>query len=230
MKKFVIVVCAIALSVVTASAQFTTSGGAKKSYSSSPDSKFGTFSVSYNPVTFKLTSGNSSTSRDMNGISLLWTDAYSVVPNVPVYFEYGVGAQWTFLNEKEEDENASINFLSLKVPVSLMYKFDVPQTEISLVPYAGLNLTGHILGQQKYQWDNGDSKESQTRSFFSKDDMGEDGTYNRFVVGWHIGAKVFIKKFLVGVAYEGPVTNLYKYDDDMKYNTSQVNISVGINF
>ena len=65
-------------------------------------------------------------------------------------------------------------------------------------------------------------------SFFDKDDM-DDETFNRFVVGWQIGAKLAFNDFVLGIGYEGPVSNLYK-EDDFKINYSLINISIGVKF
>lgn len=238
MKKMIFMVAAFILMGATASAQFTTSGGGRRSVStsSSVESKFGTFSVSYNPVKFKATEDDDTSTRDFHGISATWTDAYSVVPNVPVYFEWGIGAQWSFKNDSDSEGSGdykveykeSTNFVSIKLPVSLMYKFDVPQTNFSVLPYAGLNLSGYVLGKEKYTAKMKETSESEDFSYFDKEDMGDE-QYNRFVVGWHIGARLFINNLLIGIAYEGPVSNLYK-EDDFKINTNQINISLGIKF
>ena len=103
MKKIIFMVAAFILMGATASAQFTTSGGGRGSMStsSSVESKFGTFSVSYNPVKFNSIYDDETETLDAHGISAAWTDAYSVVPNVPVYFEWGIGAQWSFKNDSD---------------------------------------------------------------------------------------------------------------------------------
>ena len=73
--------------------------------------------------------------------------------------------------------------------------------------------------------------ESESFSYFSKDDMEDiyGKAFNRILLGWQIGAKVAYDKYFFGIAYEGPVTNLYK-NGDAKINFNYVNISLGIRF
>ncbi len=172
-------------------------------------------------------------STDMDAVSLNWAQARAILPSLPVYLQYGVGLQYAWDSDTEKEDGYSykstMTFLTAKVPVNVMYYFNVPTTEIALVPYAGINLQGHIIGQQKSTVKYDGDSQSSSSSFFSKEDM-EDEAFNRFVVGWQIGAKVAYKKYYVGIAYEGPVTNLYKYEDIIKVNTNQINISFGIKF
>ena len=45
-----------------------------------------------------------------------------------------------------------------------------------------------------YEWD-------EDYNNFDKDDVGEDGTWNRVQFGWQIGATLDINKFNVGIGY-----------------------------
>ena len=193
-----------------------------------------TVDVTYSPFTLNVEIGDDGDlSTDMNAFSLNWAQARTILPSLPVYLQYGVGIQyaWELDTEKEEGVSykSSTSLLTAKVPVNVMYCFDVPTTEVSLIPYAGINLQGHIIGQSKSTIKYDGESQSSSSSFFDEDDMDGEA-FNRFIVGWQIGAKVAYKNYFVGVAYEGPVTNLYKFDDDIKVNTNQVNISFGIKF
>ena len=87
----------------------------------------------------------------MNAFSLNWAQARTILPSLPVYLQYGVGIQyaWELDTEKEDGVSykSSTSLLTAKAPVNVMYCFDVPTTEVSLIPYAGINLQGHIIGQ-----------------------------------------------------------------------------------
>lgn len=227
MKKLLFSVCAFIMISVAASAQYvaSSSNAATGGSSQSSAAKFGTFGITYSPTTLNSIEGNSSSSEEMQSVSLTWTKADALHPVQPVYLEYGLGAQWTFQNDDDDDVNVSTNFIGLKIPVNILYKYDVPQTNFSIMPYAGLNLTGYVLGSTSAK--SGDDKFS--LSYFSKDDMGED-KFNRITVGWQVGARVRINNSLfVGIAYEGPITHLYK-EGDYKINFNHINISLGLEF
>ena len=82
--------------------------------------------------------------------------------------------------------------VSAVVPVNLMYKLDLGQ--IQLVPFAGLNLTAHIIGQSKY--------DEYTFNWFKKDEDGNAS--NRFQLGTQFGAlrQVFPWNILPAVPYQ----------------------------
>lgn len=213
---------------ISASAQFVTSSSNAAtvgSTNSSVVSKIGTFGVSYSPTKMNLISGNTSESEDFHTLSMTWTNANALHPTQPVYFEYGLSAQWTFLNDSEdEDYSVSTNYVGVKVPVNLLYKYHIPQTKIAVAPYVGLNLTGYLIGKTTVKY--GDTKESM--SYFSKDDMGDE-RFNRINVGWQIGARAYVNDIFVGIAYEGPITNLYK-EGNSKVNFNHINITLGLAF
>lgn len=218
---------------VSASAQFMQStGGSKASSSASVEDVFSTFDFTYSPVTMKAEGDGESDSEDLNGLSLNWTQARLVTSQLPIYLQYGAGLQYTWKTEGESEDDydwkSTTSFLTVKVPVNVLYNFAVPNTSVSVMPYIGLNAQFHVLGQLKATVEYGDEKETKKINYFSKDDM-DDETYNRFCLGWQIGAMVAFNKYFVGVGYQGPVTNLYK-EGDLKINTSQVNISLGIKF
>lgn len=229
MKKFIFAaVSALFVFGTTASAQFMNSSSA----GSASESVFNTFDFTYSPVTLNAMEDDYSQTEDMNAISLNWNQARVLTDNIPLYLTYGAGLQYAWKTDSESSDgikvSSTVSFLTLKVPVSVMYNFNIPNTSLSLMPYVGLNVQGHLLGQQKYTRKYDDESESATVNFFSEDDMGED-KLNRFVLGWQIGAKIAYDRYFFGVAYDGPVTNLRK-DGDFKVNTSQVNLSIGISF
>jgi hypothetical protein len=112
-----------------------------------------------------------------------------------------------------------------------MYVFEIPNTNLSLMPYAGLNSRCNILAQSKDKEDLDDSGQEKivTTDLLSKDDMGNE-PFNRFVFGWQVGAKVSYDRFLLGIGYEGPVSNFYKAEEGLTVSMRYVNISLGIKF
>ena len=217
---------------VSASAQFMQStGGSKASSSASVEDVFNTFDFTYSPVTMKAEYDGDTESEDMNGVSLNWAQARLVTSQLPVYLQYGAGLQYTWKTDGESEDDyewkTTTSFLTVKVPVNVLYNFAVPNSSVSVMPYIGLNAQFHVLGQSKATVDYDGEKETEKINYFSKDDM--EDPYNRFCLGWQIGAMVSYDKYFVGVGYQGPVTNLCKVGD-IKINTSQVNISLGIKF
>ena len=99
-------------------------------------------------------------------------------------------------------EKAKFSMLSIKIPVTAMYSFNVSDA-VSILPYAGLYGRVNVLAQTKV----GDSKVD----YFSKDDMGDD-TWSRFQLGVNFGCKFrFAQKFIVGGGYYTDLTKITDY-------------------
>ena len=233
MKKFIFAaVSALFVFGTTASAQFMNSSSSGSAPSNSSETIFNTFDFTYSPVTMKSIEDDDTATEDLNAISLNWNQARVLTDNLPVYLTYGAGLQYAWKTDSRSSDgykmSSTVSFLTLKVPVSVMYNLNIPNTALNLMPYVGLNVQGHLLGQQKYTAKYDGESESETINFFSEDDMDE-AKLNRFVLGWQIGAKIAYDRYFFGVAYDGPVTNLFK-EGDFKINTSQVNLSIGIRF
>lgn len=108
------------------------------------------------------------------------------------------------------------SMLSAKIPVSLAYDFQIPNSTISIIPYAGLDFRFNIFGKFK-------PKEGDSANLFDKDDMGgSDATWNRFQIGWHIGVNArFNNKFLVGASYG---TDFSEIAEKVKVNTASITL------
>ena len=107
-----------------------------------------------------MKSGRLPVTENMNGLSIGVSQARPLPGELPFFYEYGVDAMAVF-----GDHNSTL--VSAIVPVSLMYQLDLGQ--IQLLPFAGLNLTAHILGQSKYEGVTSDCAQ-----------LGVKAVYNRY--------------------------------------------------
>ena len=96
--------------------------------------------VSYSNVAIKASAGGISFTENMNGLSVGVSQARVLPGTLPFLYEYGADILMAFGDNKS-------TLISAVVPVNLMYKLDLGQ--IQLLPFAGLNLTAHIIGQNK---------------------------------------------------------------------------------
>lgn len=201
-------------------------------------------SVSYNPVTLEPKHGDN---LDLTGVSLVYSKAFKITNSLPLYVEAGVGAQYTFGtddSDKTTDDLGSITFeqkysiVSAKVPVNVMYAFEVPNSKITIAPFAGVTANLNLLATRKADvsltgmyadmadlvnefmpsgWD--DSK-----NMFDKDDMGDsDNCLNRFVLGGQIGANVYFGNYYVGGSYGFSLTDALK---DVKQNVCSITLGM----
>jgi len=156
-----------------------------------------TLAFEYLPTTFSpnLTGW----SANMHGFAFTWMNAISLTPKVPIYLEPGVGLEFLHsTNKLTSSVDMNYNMFSVKIPLNFIYNFQIPNTRINIAPYAGLRFRINAIGEFSFD---GYSKGKDKYNAFDKDDMGKDNTFNRFNMGWQIGAKFRFAKFFLGVAY-----------------------------
>ena len=171
----------------------------------------------------------------LTGFSAGYSQAFSVASSF--FVEAGLGLQYMYHTEEyydydsrydeESEEKITTNLISAKIPVNLMYVFQIPNSSVSLIPFVGVNLRYNISGTQK--WEYNDEYESIDESFnlFDKKDMGSsDATWKRCQLGWQIGVKArFNNSLLVGLSYGSDLTEIAK-----KTKLSTTSITLGYSF
>lgn len=188
--------------------------------------------VSYKPIVMDV---DESGDLDMNGFSLDYVKAFRVGGNVPLFVEIGAGFQWGQYLDKEEEEIEGIEIYaedrltvaSINIPVNLAYQCFL-SNKVSLTPYVGLNVKGHVLGKNTILVRGGylgeTLEEEESYNLFDKEDM-EKNPCKRFVIGWHLGATVTYSRFNLGVSYG---TDLTEFNTDTRFKTTAV--TLGVNF
>lgn len=211
-------------------------------------------------------------SERLNGIGLGFNKAFSVTSSVPLFIEIGAGLNyaWAKFEEDEYENECNVDgydyygypngcgdeytvayktvsqHLMINVPINLMYKFQLPNSSITLEPYVGLNLKGHILGRMKTkytyeaccdemeevfeEWEDEEDEDDDVLNYFDKDDMGgKKYVATRFNVGWQIGANVDFGSAFVGISYGSDFNKFLKIDgEEWKY--SALNVTLGLRF
>lgn len=177
--------------------------------------EWSSFYVQYNPM--KLVQDISGyDDLDFNGFTVGYNKAISVAGETPLFIDAGGAITAAFYSESEGDEELSITFISAKVPVSLMYKWQVSDA-VSILPYGGLYARFNVVGNMKYD----DGYDDETISVFDKKDMGSsDATWKRLQMGYQIGVNVmFNNKWHLGLAYASDFSEVCK---KCKFNTPAI--------
>lgn len=201
--------------------------------------------VQWNPSSFVPKEGDS---QSFTGFSIGYNRTINIVANVPLYAEIGGAIQYSFqseevpvtsemvkygFDEKEKLRDEKVSLLSVKVPVNVLYKHQVPNSKIAIAPFAGLTFRGNILGKIKTEY-NKDVTDRIPRvatknptnwdsdlNLFNKDDMGNDDVWKRFQIGWQVGVNVYYSSFYAGVSYG---TDFSQISQNVKIHTTSVNI------
>ncbi len=210
----------------TASAQFTNTSGA----AAAPVNTEGwnSFYVQYNPTTLDIetTSDRDGRNMDFTGFSVGWNKAFSVSKDIPLFVEAGIGLQ--YLNYSDEfvdydyydDEyyvyDAKINVFSAKIPVSLMYNWQIPNSKFSIAPYAGLYLRANITGKMELSEDYDDVD----ADLFDDDDM--DGEpWKRVQFGYQIGVNARYNNVFAGISYGGDFSEIA---EESKFKSTSITL------
>lgn len=167
-----------------------------------------------------------------NGFALDYIHGFSLSSSLPLFLETGIGFDLGFWGKSsdeddydEYDEDAEVNLttMSISVPVNLAYKLQFTDA-FSLQPFIGLNFKVNALAKYKMTFEDYE-EDNEDWSAFDKEYMGKEGVWNRFQMGWHIGAGINYNNFYLGLSYGTDFIELCK-----KTNTGTFKIGVGLNF
>lgn len=229
MKQIKLFATAVMMAVsMSASAQFT--NGGSSSSSSTNNEGWSTIWVEWNPSTLKFDAKNAD-NESFTGLSLGYSQAFSIIQSQPLFLEAGLGVQYSFKTmdgedfgfDEDDEVEVKFNMFSVKVPVNLLYKFDIPNSSVSLMPHIGANLRYNLSGKMKAEGED----DSEEVDLFDKDDMGSSkATWKRFQIGWQAGVKArFGQNFLVGVSYGSDFSEIAK-----KTKVGTTSITLGYTF
>ena len=211
--KHIFVITAMLMST-TAFAQFTHSGGRNLS---SVEKGWNSIYASYNML--KYSQEMFDYNKAYNGFSVGYDRAIGLISKIPLYVEIGGAIQYARQSVKdnnEDDSKTTSNLLSVKVPVSVLYRWNIANSNWSIIPKAGFDGRFNVLGKGKETYTELYSSSLIKHVITNKYNMfkeGENGKdrYNglnakgdkcsRFQVGWHVGANVEYKSLLLGITY-----------------------------
>lgn len=183
---------------------------------------------------------NSGLSDKLNAFSIGYNRAINLTPSTPLYLEVGAALQYAFYSdeatEKDHYEEVTLkytaNMLTAKVPVSLLYHIDIPNSDFAIEPFVGIDFKYNILGSVKQKLTKIEDRPSMGSGYYD-DDVYEETTKinnifdkkkcdghpaNRFQAGWHVGANFVYKKAFIGISY-GQDFSKFHDDIDLKFNT-----------
>lgn len=167
---------------------------------------------------------NSSLSDKLNAFSIGYNRAINLTPSTPLYLEVGAALQYAFYSDETTDHDVEVtlkftaNMLTAKVPVSLLYHIDIPNSDFAIEPFVGIDFKYNIIGTAKRTYKYyGETKKDKIDNIFDKKKC--DGHQaNRFQAGWHVGANFVYKKAFIGISY-GQDFSKFHDDIDLKFNT-----------
>lgn len=174
----------------------------------------------------------------LNGVGIDYVHGFVLSKTMPMFIETGANVNFNFGNSGEVKQGSDyfksvVQNFNIQVPVNYVYRFGITD-DFSIAPYAGLNFKLHLLLRERAEWKiDGSKGNGDWENFFSKDDMGEDGTFNRFQMGWQIGANFQYSCVSLGVQYGTDFIPFYHFSQNgykASVNTGNLKLILGYNF
>lgn len=153
--------------------------------------------------------------NDMTGVSVGYSSLTRLSRKIPIGVETGIYGDWV----GQSKNGAKTTLIDLSVPVNLGYKMNLTN-DIALFPYFGANFKAYIIAKTSYD------KSDKKINYFNNDDTN-GYAYERWHVGWHIGADLQLSRFVIGVNYGEDLTR-FSPRTDKKMNTFQVRAGVNL--
>jgi len=222
MRKIKFIVAAMFLAVSSSAfAQFTNSSSQSSNVNADG---WNTFYFQLNPSKISIDVKDSK-NQSFTGLTLGYGKAIHISSSEPLYFETGIAVQYSFYKDDDDDyETYDDHMASAKVPLNILYNFQIPNSTIEIAPYLGATLRYNIWGEEKVTPNSKykDEKEKTYNLFDKKDMGGSDYTWNRFQIGWQVGVNArFNSKLLLGLSYGTDFSEIYKKG---KINTASITI------
>lgn len=196
--------------------------------------------VEWSPSTFNVDQQGAD-NQSFTTFSAGYSRAFNIATSKPLFCEVGLGVQHSFYEDDFQDARIdsegntyyytaerSFYMWSAKVPVNILYMYDIPNSCISVIPFGGVNLRYNISAEQQAPGNKGYvfSEAVETDLFDSKDMGSSSNTWKRFLLGWNIGCKArFGKHIMASLSYGNDIIEVAK-----KTKISAVTVSVGYAF
>jgi hypothetical protein len=145
-----IMIVALMSVAMSASAQFVTTEHKSSAIQPAlPNKGWNSLYLEWNPSSSYIDGD----SWNFTGFSVGYNHSFRLSHSKPFYLETGLGLQYSFDNDDYTYDNWKNSsrqwFLSAKIPVNLIYAFQIPNSSIILLPYAGLGLRSDFYGNFK---------------------------------------------------------------------------------
>ena len=195
----------------------------------SKDGNYSRIQVGYNPMMVSSYYGDADDTC-LHGASVSYLYGIKLNPSRPLFLEVGGKIAYNMKKEKEdlniEDNTYHMDVkdevLTLSVPVNLTYRIALGNGKVSLSPFVGITLKENLLAKETIKL----NKDKETLDQFDKDDVGKDGQWKRFQVGWQTGFNLDTNSpFSIGLHYGRDINNICK-----KTTTYNWSVTLGAKF
>ncbi|MDE6628254.1 MAG: porin family protein [Muribaculaceae bacterium] len=244
MKK-IILACMAACVAFAGSAQIirSTTSERSMSFQSEPAaekqfSNYAVLALSYDHTSFSFNkeAGGSDYNFGTNGIGFNFIKGYNVSRKLPLYIEWGLNMSYGQSSDSEVQGKAKVTeknrFLSFGLPVNLAYRHGITD-KLFVKPYLGINFRVTALGDNRIDAEyDGETMTGngygEWESVFDSEE-GYESHWNRFQMGWQIGASIEYSALYFGLQYGTDFIPAFSYES-AKVNTGMFRLLLGVSF
>lgn len=170
-----------------------------------------------------------------DAVSLGFLKSAQVVNTLPLHLEYGVNLQYMFGNDESSllsvKTTYSASNVALNVP--LHASFDIALGQISIIPYAGINLRLNLLGQQVVETKIGNTvTTSEVDLYDTSDNDGAAGesAWKRFQTGLSYGVALRFGAITLSAGITSDLMPLVDRGENLTATTELKTLSLGFAF
>lgn len=175
-----------------------------------------------------------------NGFGLNYVHGFGLSESLPMFLEVGGELNFNFSNKKVYEgtdeifdyeynikENSLFQNINLNVPVNFTWHFAITD-DITVAPYTGFSFKLHMMSRVKNKTeikglptdvldDYFGEDEDKWQSVFGSEYKKEWGkTWNRFQMGWQLGANaIYQNKYTVGLEYGYDMIPAFSCKEDL---------------
>lgn len=176
---------------------------------------------------------NDNESMGLNGFGIEYIHGFSLSRQLPMFLELGAKINMGFGSAEDPEDSdyyTSVQMLRVNVPVSFAWRFNIGG-DMAITPFAGLDFRVNAMARAKY---NEPGEEYEWVSMFDDEEMGgDDETWNRFQMGWHLGARFEYNRLSLAISGGTDFIKAFNYSEDgykSHVNTGNLAITLGYRF
>ena len=168
--------------------------------------------LSYHPASFDMQEYGHISRFVLHGVSLTGTHLDRFFPSIPLWFEYGLGIQYSSYTENvtssEKPYSNRLSFWSMGIPINAIYALPTPAPGLSVQPFTGFE--PYLILSMKQSGTGPDGEHYQQD--FIESLKNSSWKVSRFNIDWHIGVRVAWKQFFLSGSYGVPLTRFANVD------------------
>ena len=172
-----------------------------------------------------------------NGFAVEYNYGVKPIRKIGLYFETGLKATCTFAKDAfvvyvdDMAMDGPFRYFSISIPLNFKYKFNIPNSHLTICPFAGFYYKRNVVAKQENSWSEIDFIAGSMPSYL------EEGVYvvedylkyQKNQIGWQVGLSLEYKNYNISGYYSRDFRSVVTNENSIfnHYYGSQIGISLG---